>query len=314
MPKRIMDSGFKGWTPDQLENLTGKTFVITGANSGIGYEAAKYLGNAGGDVVMVCRSLDKAEKAKENLLQTVKGSVDIIQMDLSDLSSVRKAAGEVRAKYDKIDGLVNNAGIMMTPQAKTVDGFDLQMGANHLGHFLWTGLLIELVEAAKGRVVVLSSLVHKMHKKGGFDFDDFMSDTKYTPMKAYTQSKLANLMFAFDLDRRLKNAGSNVVCIACHPGYSSTNLQSTGPTGFMKSVLNLMNKFMAQEPSAGALPTVLAAAGKEAKRGGYYGPQGKSEYGGDVGDATVAEYALVEAAQQKLWDLSEEYVDFKWKI
>ena len=314
MPKKIMNSGFENWTPSQLPNLEGRTFVITGANSGIGYEAAKYLGDAGGDIVMVCRSVDKAQIAKNELLKSVKGQVDIIQMDLTDLSSVRKAAEEVRKKYNKIDGLINNAGIMMTPQQKTIEGFDLQMGANHLGHFLWTGLLIDLVEAADGRVVVVSSLVHKMHKKGGFDFDDFMSDDKYDPMKAYTQSKLANLMFAFDLDRRLKNAGSNVVCIACHPGYTDTNLQSTGPRGFMKAILAVMNKLMAQKTTAGSIPTVLAAAGKEAQRGGYYGPQDSSEYRGRVSDASVADYALDEAAQQKLWKMSEQFVNFKWAL
>lgn len=311
MPKKIVNSGFTKWKPSQLPKLNGKTYVITGANSGIGFTASKYLGDAGADIVMVCRSVDKARKARQELLKTVKGKVDIIQMDLSDLSSVRHAAEELRKKYNEIDALINNAGIMMTPQQKTVDGFDLQMGANHLGHFLWTGLLLDLVEAAKGRVVVLSSLVHKY---GEFDFNDFMTDKKYTPVKAYTQSKLANLMFALDLDRRLKESGRNVICIACHPGYTDTNLQSTGPAGFMKIMLKVMNKLMAQKPSMGALPTVLSAAGSEAKRGAYYGPQRMSEYRGDIGDATVAEYALNKESQNKLWDLSEKYVDYKWDI
>ena len=200
---------------------------------------------------------------------------------------------------------------MMTPQQKTKDGFDLQMGVNHLGHFLWTGLLLDLVEAAEGRIVALSSIAHK---HAAFNFDDFMTEKKYTPTKAYIQAKLANLMFAFALDYRLKKADSKAVCIACHPGYSDTNLKSTGPRGIMKVMMSVMSTLMAQKPTMGALPIVLAAAGKEAKRGGYYGPQGIAEARGNIGDAKVSEYALDEASQQKLWEMSEQFVDFQWKI
>lgn len=311
MEQRISDSGFTKWSPSQLSDLTGKSFVITGANSGIGYEAAKMLGERGGDIVMLCRSRAKGEAAQRQLAETVKGKVDLILMDLSDLDSVRKAAEELRGRYDKINALINNAGIMMTPQEKTIDGFDLQMGANHLGHFLWTGLLLDLVEAAEGRVVVLSSLVHKY---GALDLDDFMSDKNYAPMRAYTQSKLANLMFAFELDRRLEAAGSKAICVACHPGYTDTNLQSTGPRGFMKAIFSVMNKVVAQGPEAGATPTVLAAAGQEAKRGAYYGPQKMGEARGPVGDAKVAEHALDHEKQARLWAKSEQLVGFEWNL
>jgi len=311
MEQKISNSGFTNWKPSQLPNLSGKTFVVTGANSGIGYEAARMLGEKGADVVMVCRSRAKGEAAQRKLSASAKGKVDLILMDLSDLSSVRKAAEELRNRYSQIDGLINNAGIMMTPQQKTVDGFDLQMGANHLGHFLWTGLLLDLVEAAKGRVVVLSSLVHKY---GPLNLDDFMTDTNYTPMKAYTQSKLANLMFAFELDRCLQAAGSEVICVACHPGYTDTNLQSTGPTGFMKGMLAVMNVLMAQKPQAGATPTVLAAAGQEAKRGAYYGPQKMGEARGPVSDAKVKDHALDQEKQRLLWEKSEQLVGFKYSL
>ncbi|NOD64794.1 MULTISPECIES: oxidoreductase [unclassified Ruegeria] len=311
MEQKITDSGFSSWKPSQLPELNGKTYVITGANSGIGYEAAQMLGEKGANVVMVCRSRAKGETAQRKLSASSKGKVDLILMDLSDLSSVRKAAEELRGRYTKIDGLINNAGIMMTPQEKTVDGFDLQMGANHLGHFLWTGLLLDLVEAAEGRVVVLSSLVHKY---GPLDLDDFMTDTKYTPMKAYTQSKLSNLMFAFELDRRLKAAGSKAICVACHPGYTDTNLQSTGPTGFMKAMLAVMNKLVAQRPEAGAYPTVLAAAGKEAKRGAYYGPQKMGESRGPVSDAKVKDHALDLEKQRQLWAKSEQLIGFEFNL
>lgn len=311
MEKKIHNSGFSDWKPSQLPDLTGKTYVITGANSGIGYEAARYLGEKGGDIVMVCRSVEKGKAARKTLSSQVKGKVDLIQMDLSNMSSIRRAAEDLRKRCSKIDALVNNAGIMMTPQQKTVDGFDLQMASNHLGHFLWSGLLLDLVEAAEGRVVVLSSLAHKYDP---LDLDDLMSDNQYTPMKAYTQSKLSNLMFAFELDRRLEAADSKAICIACHPGYSSTKLQSTGPKGFMKVILSISNRLFAQSPKVGAIPTVLAAAGQEAKRGAYYGPQNMSEYKGPVSDAQVAEHALDHEKQARLWTESERLVDFEWRF
>lgn len=311
MEKTVSSSGFSNWSPSQLPDLTGRTYVITGANSGIGFDAARMLGAKGGDIILVCRSRSKAEDAKRQLSSAVRGKIDIVVMDLSDLSSVRTAADDIRARCSKIDGLINNAGIMMTPQQKTVDGFDLQMGANHLGHFLWTALLLDLVEAAEGRVVVVSSIVHKY---GALDLDDFMSDRKYTPVRAYTQSKLSNLMFAFELDRRLQASGSKAICVACHPGYTDTNLQSTGPTGILKGLMAVMNKIIAQRPEAGATPTVLAAAGKEAKRGAYYGPTKHSEMRGPVSDARVAAHALDTDKQQKLWALSKELVGVTYQF
>lgn len=311
MERTITNSGISNWKPHQLPNLSGKTYVITGANSGIGFEAARMLGENGGEIIMVCRSRAKGEAAQRKLSSLSNGKVDLILMDLTDLSSVRKAANELRNRVTKIDGLINNAGIMMTPQKKTVDGFDLQMGANHLGHFLWTSLLLDLVEAAEGRVVVLSSLVHKYDP---LSLEDFMSDEKYTPMKAYAQSKLANLMFAFELDRRLQAAGRKAICVAAHPGYTDTNLQSTGPTGFMKAMLAVMNKLVAQRPEAGAYPTVLAAAGTEAKRGAYYGPTKMGESRGPVSDAKVKDHALDRDKQRKLWEMSEELVGHTWGI
>lgn len=311
MEKKINNSSISDWKPSQLPDLTGKTYVITGANSGIGYEAARYLGAKGGDIVMVCRSREKGETARQALSSQVKGKVDLIQMDLSDMNSVRRAAEELRAYCSKIDALINNAGIMMTPQQKTVDGFDLQMASNHLGHFLWSGLLLDLVEAAEGRIVVLSSLAHKFDP---LDLDDFMSDNEYTPIKAYAQSKLSNLMFAFELDRRLAAAGSKATCVACHPGYSSTNLQSTGPKGPAKFIMSITNRLLAQSPMAGAIPTVLAAASEEAQRGAYYGPQKRSEYKGPVGNAKVAEHALDREKQTRLWAESERLVGFEWRL
>ena len=307
----IMDSGFKNWTADQLPDLTGKLYVITGGNSGIGFEAAKHLGKAGGDIVLACRSVDKAEAAAEQLRAMIKGHVDVVRLDLGDLASVRAAAGDVRAKFGKIDALINNAGVMQTPELQTADGFEMQFGTNHLGHFLWTGLLIDLVEAAAGRVVTLSSIAHL---NGRIDFDDLMGRNGYSPTRAYLQSKGANLMFALDLDRKLQAAGKSAVSIACHPGYSNTNLQNTGPTGLFAILYKVLNPLMAQASGYGALPTVLAAAGVEAKRGGYYGPQKMGETRGPVSDAKVAPYVLDQAAAQRLWDESEKLVGYAWDL
>lgn len=304
-----MDSGFSNWTADRLPDLKGKLYVITGGNSGIGFEAAKHLGKAGGDVVLACRSVAKAEDAAKELRTQVLGQVEVVRLDLGDLSSVRKAAEEMHAKYNKIDALINNAGVMQTPDQKTADGFEMQLGTNHLGHFLWSGLLFDLVEAAAGRVVTLSSIAHL---SGEIRFDDLMGKKGYSPTRAYTQSKGANLIFAIELDRRLQASGSQAVSIACHPGYTNTNLQSTGPTGLFNFLYKFTNPLLAQSGSDGALPTVLAAAGAEAKRGGYYGPQRMGETRGPVADAKVASYALDKDTAKKLWDVSEKLIGFQW--
>jgi NAD(P)-dependent dehydrogenase (short-subunit alcohol dehydrogenase family) len=307
--KTLMYSGFSGWTSDRLPDLKGKVYVITGGNSGIGFEAAKHLGKAGADVVLACRSLAKAGDAAIELRAQIKGQVDVVQLNLSDLASVRAAADELRGKYDRIDALINNAGVMQTPKLQTVDGFEMQFGTNHLGHFLLSGLLIDLVEAADGRIVTLSSIAHL---SGEIRFDDLMGQNAYSPLKAYTQSKGANLMFALELDRRLQASGKKAVSIACHPGYTNTNLQSTGPTGFFKFLYKITNPILAQTGPEGALPTVLAAAGTEAKRGGYYGPQKIGETRGAVGDAKVAAYALNEETAKRLWEESEKLVGYHW--
>jgi NAD(P)-dependent dehydrogenase (short-subunit alcohol dehydrogenase family) len=311
MGKTITDSGFRNWKPDRLPDLTGKTHVITGGNSGLGLDTAKMLGKAGANVVLACRSPEKAEAAKRDLERQIKGSVNVVQLDLSDLASVRAAAEEVRRNQSKIDGLINNAGIMQTPKRKTKDGFELQLGTNHLGHFLWTSLLIDLVEAAEGRVVPVASIAHKF---GSIDLDDLMWEKGYTPSKAYFRSKLANVLFAFELDRRLQAAGAKSVCIACHPGYANTNLQSTGPTGTLNFLYKFLNPLLAQSSEAGAIPTVLAAAGKEARRGAYYGPKGMGEARGPVGDAIVADQALDQDVARKLWSVSEELIGEPFKM
>ncbi len=310
MSRKIKRSGFSNWTPDRLGDLGGKTYLITGGNSGIGREAAKMLGAAGGDIVIACRNPQKAAAAIDEIAAVAKGKVEDVALDLASLGSVRQAAEEIKNRFGKLDALVNNAGIMQTPQLATADGFEMQIGTNHLGHFLLTGLLFERVEAAQGRIVVLSSIAHKY---GKIHFDDLMLTKRYDPTTAYTQSKLANILFAFELDRKLIAAGSSVSCIACHPGYSDTQLQSTGPAGFLNGLYKITNRLMAQSAQKGAIPTVLAAAGEEALAGAYYGPTGFADARGPVGDASVAPQARNKKTAARLWEESEKLVGFKWE-
>ena len=310
MPKKIAKSGFRNWKTDRLPDLSGKTFLITGGNSGIGFEAAKQLGGAGGDLIIAARNPDKAARAVAALKPNVKGNVDQVTLDLADLSSVRAAAEETRSKVSKLDALINNAGIMQTPAQKTADGFEMQIGTNHLGHFLLNGLLFDLVENASGRIVTVSSIAHKY---GRMYLDDLMMTENYSPTYAYGQSKLANMLYALELDRKLKASDRQVTSYACHPGYSDTSLQSTGPTGFWKGMYKVTNALMAQPAAKGAIPTVLCAAGTEAVPGAYYGPTGMGESRGPVSDALVSEKALNEADAKNLWQQSEALVNFSWE-
>lgn len=306
---KLFDSGFSDWNPNQLPDLTGKTFLITGGNSGVGYETAKMLFNANANIILAGRNVKKVEQAIIALSNTGDGTLDSLIIDLADMSSVRLAAKKLRAKYNTLDGLINCAGVMQTPKVKTVDGFELQLASNHLGHFLLTGLLLDLLEKTSGRIVNVSSV---MHLNGEMYFNDLMLEHDYSPTKAYKQSKLANLLFTFELNRKLKASGSKVTTIASHPGVSDTQLTTTGPTGFLKLVYKITKPLFAQAAYNGAIPTVLAAAGLEAKPGAYYGPQSMGESKGKVSDALVSHHALNAEHGSKLWAMSEELVGLNW--
>lgn len=307
----MSDKKLTNWTPDQLPDLTGKTYLITGGNSGIGLEAARMLAAAGGTVVIGCRNADKARQAVAEINEAGFGDADAISLDLSSMASVRQAAAEFRSRHDRIDALVNNAGIMQTPETQTVDGFELQIATNHLGHFLFTSLLFDLVEKVAGRVVSVASIAHKF---GRMNLEDLMLSESYSPTRAYAQSKLANLLFAQELDRRLRAANSAVKSVACHPGYSATRLQDTGPASALNFVYKILNPLLAQPAYNGAIPTVLAAAGNEARSGGYYGPQRVGEARGPVGDARIARTARDEHDALRLWEMSELLVGRKLLI
>lgn len=295
---------FKDWTPDRLPDLAGKYYLITGGNSGIGLEAALILANRGADITIACRNPVKAEDAAARIDAAGPGSVSTVALDLASLSSVREAAATMHERAKPLDALINNAGIMQTPPMKTEDGFELQFGVNHLGHFLLTALMFDMVKPG-GRIVSVASIAHKY---GRMNFKDVMHKSGYTPMRAYSQAKLANLLFIKELDRRLRASGDTRAAIACHPGYSATNLQSTGPTGAFKAVYSLTNKFMAQPAAKGAWPTLLAAADTDAQSGGYYGPTGFLDAAGPVGEASITPQGCDMDHAARLWTLSEELV------
>ncbi|MEM9086814.1 MAG: oxidoreductase [Pseudomonadota bacterium] len=295
----------RNWTPEALGDLSGKTFLTTGGNSGIGLEAAKILATKNADVVIACRNEAKGRAALAKLVNLGAGRCELLTLDLADSATIRAAASESGERFGAIYGLINNAGVMQTPKQKTQDGFEMQLGTNHLGHFLWTALMIGQVDPAEGRVVTVSSIAHKF---GRIDFDDLMMERGYDPSRSYTRSKLANLLFAQELHRRLEAAGSNIKSIACHPGYSDTSLQFKGPTGLFKAMYSVTNKVLAQSAKLGAYPTALAAADERAVSGGYYGPTGPFDARGPVGDAIKEKRARNEATARRLWQVSEELV------
>ena len=287
-----------------LKHLKGKTAIITGANSGIGFEAMKVFINEGAAVIMAVRNEEKAQAEKNTILvRHPEAKIDIMHLDLADLSSVRTFAEEVKAKLPTLDLLINNAGVMTPPYSKTKDGFEMQFGGNHLGHFALTGLLLPLLIQTEGsRVVSLSSLAHK---GAAIDFDNLDGSKGYKAMKFYGQSKLANLLFAQELDKRLKQHGLPTISLACHPGISATNLFKFGKSdapGWMKT---LMHRFL-QPPAMGALPTVYAAINPDLKGGEYIGPDGKGQRKGYPAIDTPHASANDEAVSAKLWEVSEQ--------
>lgn len=307
-PQPVID-----WNVDQLDDLTGKRYLITGGNSGIGYEAAAHLRRANADVFIASRSAAKGSEATARLSQiNSRGAVELIELDLASLDSVRRANDTIRDHTDGLDGVLNNAGIMQPPQQQTADGFELQFGTNHLGHFMLNHLIFDLITARSGRIVPVSSIAHR--SAPGINFDDPMFTNDYSPTKAYSHSKLANLMYGLELARRLEAARADVISVTAHPGYSATNLQSTGPTGFFRILYKVSNRLAAQPAADGALPEVLAVAGNEAQNGAYYGPTKRGDTRGPVGDSRISDAAKDADAAARLWTLSEDLLGIKWDI
>lgn len=307
----------KGWSSADVPDQTGRTVIITGANSGLGLETAKVMAGHGATVVMACRSLDKAEAAKQQILAAhPDATLDVRKLDLADLASIRAFAEGVLEAYPVLDLLINNAGIMAIPRSETADGFEMQLGTNHFGHFALTGLLLErLSETGQGRVVTVSSAAHKM---GRMHFDDLQLSQGYGEWKAYGQSKLANLLFAFELDRRLRSADRPVKSLAAHPGYSDTNLQSVGPkksgNRLMGAIMKLGNSVMAQDADRGALPSLRAATDPSADGGQYYGPGGLFEVAGPPVVVEANDHAKDAGDATRLWEISEELTGVRYGL
>jgi NAD(P)-dependent dehydrogenase (short-subunit alcohol dehydrogenase family) len=297
--------GMGSWTTDQIPDQAGRIAVVTGANSGLGLVTARELARAGARVVGTARDQRKADSTRALIAAEVEGAdLDLRLLDLASLDSVREFAAAVAADHGHVDVLVNNAGVMMPPRGETADGFELQFGTNHLGHFALTGrLLAALAAAGSARVVTLSSLEHK---PGRLDFDDLQSEHDYSARGAYQQSKLANAVFGLELDRRLRAAGLGVISVLAHPGYSATNLQSTGPTGPMKALLSVGNKLFAQSAERGALPELYAATAPGVEGGNFIGPDGFQELRGSPTIVQPVGRARDEEAGRRLWRVSEQ--------
>jgi len=294
------------WTTANIPDLTGKVAIVTGANSGLGFETSKALAQKGATTIMACRNMDKARAALAEIqAEHPNASIEIMPLDLADLASVRQFAADFLAKYDRLDLLINNAGIMMVPYGKTVDGFERQFGTNHLGHFALTGLLIDTLLATPGaRVVNVSSMGHRM---GEMDFDNLMYENgNYSPSGAYVRSKLANLLFTYELQRRLDAAGAQVSALAAHPGGSNTHLGDHLMGSWYAKLLSPVVTAMSQSAAMGALPTLRAATDPAARGGEYFGPSGFMGMRGYPQKVESNEKSHNMAHAKKLWEVSEQ--------
>ncbi len=287
------------WTFEDIPDQTGRTAIVTGANTGIGLETARMLALKGARVALACRSREKGELARERILkEKPDASVEVLALDLSDLESVAAFASDFAAAHERLDLLIDNAGVMVPPLGRTKQGFELQLGTNHLGHFALTARLLPLLERTPGsRVVVVSSAAQNA---GRIDFEDMNWERRsYSPWRAYGQSKLANMMFALELARRLAARGSAVRVTAAHPGWTATDLQRTS------GVARFFNPLLAMKAPDGALPTLRAATDPAAANGSYWGPSHFFELNGPPAPANVPARARDEAVAAKLFDVSE---------
>jgi NAD(P)-dependent dehydrogenase (short-subunit alcohol dehydrogenase family) len=303
------------WTSEKIPSLAGRTAVVTGANSGLGLATARELARHGASVVLACRDTEKGEHAlREIEAAAPQARAQVSELDLGDLASIESFAGRFRSQHGKggLDLLINNAGVMAPPRRETNDGFELQLGTNHLGHFALTARLIaEMQGRPDARVVTLSS---NAHKTGRIDFGDLQRERGYTRWGAYGQSQLANLMFALELDRRLRAAGSTVTSVAAHPGYAATNLQSAAAPAADRIVMKFTNLILAQSSEMGALPTLYAATVPGLAGGSYVGPDGIGEFRGHPHLATPSGAARDEQIAARLWEVSEALTRVRFAV
>ncbi len=293
------------WKFDNIPDQTGRVAIVTGANAGIGFASAQALAAKGATVILACRNQERGRAALDKINATKPaGSAELWILDLSDLDSVRSFARDFEEAYDRLDLLINNAGVMIPPASKTSDGFELQIGVNFLGHFALTGLLLESMEATPGaRIVTVSSLAHR---GGRITFERFRSTKGYRAFREYQQSKLACLMFSLELQRRLKARGSSVSSLAAHPGGTKTDLQRHN------GLVSFVTQFVGMPADQGALPTLYAATEPSARGGDYIGPNGLYEMWGYPKHARIARRAKNPEVSQKLWQVAEDYTGVRY--
>jgi NAD(P)-dependent dehydrogenase (short-subunit alcohol dehydrogenase family) len=294
------------WTAADVPDQSGRVAIVTGANTGIGYGAAAVLADKGAHTVLAVRNLEKGNDAASRIrAASPNAEVTVQQLDLTSLENIREAADELRATFPRIDLLINNAGVMYTDKATTKDGFELQFGTNHLGHFALTGQLLDNILPVEGsRVVTVSSVGHRIRAK--IHFDDLNLDRNYNRVVAYGQSKLANLLFTYELARRLNAKGSPTIALAAHPGAADTELLRNMPGGIRRVSQFFWSNFIAQGPEMGAEPTLRAAADPTAQNGQYYGPGGLGEQKGHPKIVKSSAQSHDEDIQRRLWTMSEE--------
>jgi NAD(P)-dependent dehydrogenase (short-subunit alcohol dehydrogenase family) len=301
------------WTADRIADQSGRTFIVTGANSGLGFETARQLAAHGGQVVLAARSEPKGVDAVTRIKAAQPGAaVEFRALDLADLDSVRDFASAILSDGIPVDVLINNAGVMYSPRRLTPQGFESQFATNHLGHFALGGLLFGTIRQGRDpRVVTVSS---GEHKGGSIHFDDLTGEGSYSPRAFYQQSKFANVLFGLELDRRVRAAGIGVRSVLAHPGYAATNLQSSGPTGLVKQLMKVSNRLIAQSAETGALPQLYAAADPGAQSGRFYGPGGLGEMRGYPAEVQPTATAKDEETARRLWELSERLTGVTWNL
>jgi NAD(P)-dependent dehydrogenase (short-subunit alcohol dehydrogenase family) len=298
------------WTVDSMPEVSGKVAIVTGANSGIGFEAARALTEKGGRVVMACRSLERGQAAlREIMVDHPHGDVELMELDLADLASLRRFAERYLNGHDDLHLLINNAGVMFIPQLeRTADGFEMQFGTNHLGHFALTGLLLEALARTPGaRVVTVTSFGYIL---GRIDFDNLNAEKSYSSIGAYTSSKLANLLFTYELQRRFESAGVAAISTASHPGWTATNLQRH------VTLFQVLNNIVAMRPAKGALSTLYAATAPDVEGGSYFGPRGLMQVWGYPKQLKSSRRSHDRALAEGLWAVSEELtgVRYDWSV
>jgi NAD(P)-dependent dehydrogenase (short-subunit alcohol dehydrogenase family) len=308
-----------GWTAERMSDMSDKTVIVTGANSGLGYEAAKEFATHGANVVLACRSVERGTEAGEQIREVAPETrLTVIELDLADLDSVREFAANFEDTHDDLHVLCNNAGVMAIPRSETADGFETQFGVNHLGHFALTGLLLDQLHETDGetRVVTQSS---GLHENGAINFDDLHGEQSYDEWDAYGQSKLANVLFAYELQRRLRNRDvEDVRSVACHPGYAATNLQRRGPeqSGSTLRLVGMQaaNAVLAQDAATGALPLLYAATAPDIAGGEYIGPGGFQNMRGHPEPQRSSDESYNEATAKRLWEVSAELTGVRYSL